>query len=128
MNAESLTSILTYLGILGIPSIFAMTAWCIRKCNQYTRQLIILMQAQKAQMRAQLLKDFHEYKQRGYVIDIELQEWSNQYKAYHELVGENGILDDRYQQMLKLPNAAPVPVIQEIQNGSCRKALWKKNK
>lgn len=100
----TLIKFVTYLGILGIPSIFSMTMYCVNKCNKYTKQLIILMKAQKAQMRAQLLKDFAHYKEQGWISDIEMQEWQNQYKAYHELVGENGVLDDRYEKLLNLPN------------------------
>lgn len=103
---RTIVDIVTIFGIFGIPSIFTMTVWCVRKCNAYTKQLIILMQAQKAQMRADLLKDFATYRDRGYVLDIELQEWQNQYKAYHQLVGENGVLDDRYDRLLKMPNQA----------------------
>lgn len=108
-GSRELIDIVTYMGILGIPSIFTMTIFCIKKCNQYTKQLIILMSAQKAQMRAQLLKDYALFYDRGYILDVELQEWSNQYKAYHELVGNNGILEDRYQQLIRLPNTPPPP-------------------
>lgn len=101
---EQIINIVTLMGILGIPSIFSMTMYCLKKCDTYTRQLVILMKAQKAQMRAQLLKDYKLYKMQGYISDIELKEWQNQYLAYHELVGENGILDDRYRQLLSLPS------------------------
>lgn len=29
-----------WLGVLGIPSIFAMTTWCIKSCIHYTKQLM----------------------------------------------------------------------------------------
>ena len=32
-----------------------------------------------------------------------MEDWENQYKAYHSL-GENGILDSRREQLLMLPN------------------------
>ena len=32
-----------------------------------------------------------------------MEDWENQYKAYHSL-GENGILDSRREQLLQLPN------------------------
>ncbi len=98
----TLINFVTILGVLGIPSIFSLTMWCVNKCNTYTKQLIILMKAQKAQMRAQLLKDYKMYTERGEISNIELREWENQYKAYHELVGDNGILDDRYEKLLNL--------------------------
>lgn len=107
MTQQELVQLVTNMGLFGIPSIFAMTAWCIRKCNQYTRQLIVLMQAQKAQMRAQLLKDYAHYREQGWISDIEMQEWQNQYNSYHQLVGENGVLDDRYEKLMNLPNIPP---------------------
>lgn len=93
----------TWLGIFGIPSIFSLTMWCVKKCNIYTKQLKILMAAQKAQMRAQLLKDYGIFMERGSIMQIELDEWENQYQAYHQLVGPNGILDDRRLNLFKLP-------------------------
>lgn len=103
-----LTRLVTYLGIFGIPSIFTMTLYCIKQCNKYTKQLVILMRAQKAQMRAKLLEDFRVYEARGYITDMEAQEWQNQYLAYHELVGENGILDAKYTTIQNMPNVPPV--------------------
>lgn len=105
---STLVTIVTYLGIFGIPSIFTISAYCYRKCDTYTKQLMILMKAQKAQMRAQLLKDYYHYERQGWISDIEMQEWQNQYQAYHELVGPNGVLDDRYQKLINLPNKPPV--------------------
>lgn len=99
-----LFKIVTYLVAFGIPSIFSITVFALRKVNTYTKHIVILMKAQKAQMRAQLLKDYYFFESQGYISDIELQEWQNQYNAYHELVGENGILDDRYRKLLALPN------------------------
>lgn len=92
----------TWLGIFGIPSIFSLTMWCVKSCKKYTKQLKILMQAQKAQMRAQLLKDYTFYMRQGYISQLELDEWENQYQAYHQLVGPNGILDDRRINLFKL--------------------------
>lgn len=104
---EQLVALVTFMGIFGIPSIFSMTVWCVKKCNKYTNQLIILMKAQKAQMRSQLLKDYSFYAKQGWISDIELKEWQNQYNAYHQLVGENGVLDNRYEKLKDLPNEEP---------------------
>lgn len=101
---QTIVHVVTIFGIFGIPSIFTMTMWCIKKCNEFKRTLVILMQAQKAQMRAQLLKDYKMYIEQGYIPDVEMKEWQNQYNAYHELVGENGVLDDRYKKLLALPS------------------------
>ena len=60
--SEKIMELITWLGALGIPSIFAMTVWCIRCCLQYTRQLKVLAKAQQAQMRSQLLEHVLSWK------------------------------------------------------------------
>ncbi|KSV60401.1 hypothetical protein [Acetivibrio ethanolgignens] len=95
--------IIAWLGALGIPSIFAMTVWCIKCCLQYTRQLKVLAKAQQAQMRSQLLEQYHFYMDDGWISEEHMEDWENQYQAYHSL-GENGILDSRRDQLLLLPN------------------------
>lgn len=107
MSPETIKEILSWLSILGVPSIFAMTAWCVKTCRVYSKQIKILFQSQQAQMRAQLLKDYKEYDKKGYILDIELKDWENQYQAYHQL-GANGVLNDRYERLLQLPNDPPV--------------------
>ena len=90
-----------WLGILGIPSIFAMTTWCIKSCIQYTKQLKVLAKAQQAQMRSQLLYQYHLYMDAGWISEENMEDWENQYQAYHCL-GENGVLDSRRADLLKL--------------------------
>lgn len=86
----------------GVPSLFAISAFCLRSCLTLAKQLNILIRAQKAQMRAQLLKDYDQYINRGWISNIELDEWMNQYSAYHVLQGENGVLDNRKVNLLNL--------------------------
>ena len=99
---------ISWLSMLGIPSIFSMTAWCIANCIRYTKQLKVLIKAQQAQMRSQLLDQYHYYMESGWISEEHMEDWENQYKAYHCL-GENGILDSRRDQLLKLPNSKPKP-------------------
>ena len=102
MNGE-IKEIIAWLGALGIPTIFAMASWCIKCCVQYTKQLKVLAKAQQAQMRSQLLEQYHFYMDSGWISEEHMEDWENQYKAYHSL-GENGILDSRREQLLQLPN------------------------
>ena len=104
--SEKIMELITWLGALGIPSIFAMTVWCIKCCLQYTRQLKVLAKAQQAQMRSQLLELYHFYMDDGWISEEHMEDWENQYQAYHSL-GENGILDSRRAELLKLPNRKP---------------------
>lgn len=99
---DSLKSYVDILAVFGIPSIFAMTSWCIRECKKYTKQLKILMKSQQAQMRSQLLKDYITYKTQGYITDLQLQDWENQYQSYHAL-DANGVMDSKRAEILNLP-------------------------
>ena len=105
--SSAVKEFVSWLGILGIPSIFTMTVWCIKSCIQYTRQLKVLAKAQQAQMRSQLLEQYHRYIKDGYISEEHMEDWENQYKAYHELVGDNGVLDARREKLLNMPNQRP---------------------
>lgn len=100
---DKMVQFVTILGVFGIPSIFSMTMWCVKKCKDFSEQMKTLMSAQKAQMRSQMLKDYEYYQERGYITDIEMQEWQNQYNAYHKLVGANGVLEARYDTLKQMP-------------------------
>ena len=101
--SSAVVKFVSWLGILGIPSIFTMTIWCIKSCIRYTRQLKVLAKAQQAQMRSQLLEQYHRYIKDGYISAEHMEDWENQYQAYHSL-GENGILDSRRETLMKLPS------------------------
>ena len=101
--SSAVVEFVSWLGILGIPSIFTMTVWCIKSCIRYTRQLKVLAKAQQAQMRSQLLEQYHSYIKDGYISEEHMEDWENQYQAYHSL-GENGILDSRRESLMKLPS------------------------
>ncbi len=104
---QTFKQVIMWLGALGIPSIFVMTTWCIRCCRSYTSQLKVLVKAQQAQMRSQLLEQFHQYMDDGWISEEHMEDWENQYQAYHSL-GENGVLDSRRKQLLQLPNKKEV--------------------
>jgi hypothetical protein len=98
---EKTMIILNFLALLGFPSIFIILSALFKKMGKYSNQIKILMNAQQAQMRSQLLKDFYNYKSRGYIYESELEDWENQYKAYHAL-GANGIMDKRRETLFDL--------------------------
>lgn len=102
--ADSMRELSYWLGIIGIPSVFALTSWCVKACITFYKKLDILASAQKAQMRGQLLDQFYSYKERGFVYQDQLDEWINQYNAYHQLVGNNGVLDSKKDEILKFPS------------------------
>lgn len=95
------------MSLVGIPSIFSVSVWCIRICLKYTKQIKILMKSQQAQMRSKLLDKYHAHMSAGWISEEALEDWENQYQSYHEL-GQNGILDARRQNLFSLPNNKPI--------------------
>lgn len=98
---EKIMLILNLLAVLGVPTIFAVLVTVWRKVAKYSAQIKVLMSAQQAQMRSQLLKDYYKYVDRGFVYESELDDWENQYQAYHSL-GANGIMDNRRTKLMSL--------------------------
>lgn len=105
---EKILKVLQFAAILGIPTIFAMFAWILKRIKGYSKQMRVLMNAQQAQMRSQLLRDYYYYTRRGYVYEAELADWENQYQAYHSL-GANGIMDKRRERLLELEVKEEIP-------------------
>ena len=106
--SSAVVEFVSWLGILGIPSIFTMTVWCIKSCIRYTKQLKVLAKAQQAQMRSQLLQQYHLYMDAGWISEEHMEDWENQYQVYHSL-GENGVLDSRRSELLKLESRNNFP-------------------
>lgn len=102
--AENIKEIAGWLGLLGVPTIFIMISGIIQAVIGILKKINILMSAQKAQMRSQLLTQYYEYTKRGFIYSDEQREFENQYLAYHELVGENGILDTKREEILNMPS------------------------
>lgn len=102
--SEHLKEIVSWLGIFGIPTIFAMASFCLKSVCKFAKQMKILMAAQKAQMRSQLLEQYHIHMKNGYIEDDDLDDWENQYQAYHALVGPNGVLDSKREKLYTLPD------------------------
>lgn len=107
MANHYLVTIVTFMGLLGIPSIFSMTMYCINKCNKYTNQLKILMRSQQEQMKTNLFEQYKKYISQGWIDLEDLSIWESNYQAYHEL-GKNGVMDSKRDELLKLPNKKEV--------------------
>ena len=106
---EKTMIVLNFIAVLGFPTVFGMIAALARRTKKYSEQIKTLMNAQQAQMRSQLLKDYYTYKQRGYVYESELEDWENQYQAYHSL-GANGIMDKRRDTLFNLETRKEIDV------------------
>lgn len=107
--ASGIKELASWMGFLGVPSIFAIIVFIIKHMRRYTNKIQVLCKAQQAQMRAQLLELYHVYKERGYITEEEMEEWENQYQAYHSL-GSNGVLDKRRDELMRLPSTPQLPI------------------
>ena len=101
---EGIRTVVDYLALLGVPSIFTIVLFLFRSLKKSYQSINILQSAQKAQMRSQMLKQYDEYMKQGYIEQIYLDDWMNQYDAYHKLVGNNAVLDARRDDLIHLPN------------------------
>lgn len=94
--------VIKWMSLLGIPTIFAMVAALTRMLIGQGKKISILMAAQQAQMRRDLMEDYYRHKANGYISSRDIDDWEAQYQAYHAL-GANGVLDARRAELLELP-------------------------
>ncbi len=105
--AEELREVVGWLALFGVPGVFTMVVFLFKTVMKAINNIEILQKAQKAQMRSQLLKQYDDYMAQGYIEPIYLDDWLNQYNAYHALVGPNAVLDARKEDLIHLPNHKP---------------------
>lgn len=105
--SEEIRSFVNWMALLGIPGVFTIVLFMFRTLMKAIQSVNILQKAQKAQMRSQLLKQHDEYMAQGYIEQLYLDDWMNQYNAYHQLVGPNAVLDARMDDLIHLPNRKP---------------------
>lgn len=100
---DRLTTIASWLSVLGMPTLTAIIIFMFKSVKKSVSDITILHRAQKAQMRSQLLEQYAKYKNQGYIEQIYLDDWLNQYDGYMHLVGANHVLEARKADLLKLP-------------------------
>lgn len=69
-----------------------------------------LMSGIQAVLRAEMIKDFNKYSEKGYAPLYARQNFENMWAQYHAL-GANGVMDDIHEKFLELP------VREEVQKG-----------
>lgn len=102
---SELRTIVNFMALVGIPSLFAISAYFVKACVKFSKKVDTLMNAVQKQMRRELTQDYHKYVDAGYIDDDDLELWVEGYKAYHDL-GQNGIMDKRKDDLIEL-NAHP---------------------
>jgi len=108
---EGIEEFSKWLAILGFPGIVTVIVFLFKTLSKSINAIEILQKAQKSQMRSQMLKQHDEYMSQGYIEQIYLDDWMNQYKAYHQLVGDNEVLEVKKKDLLALPNRKPRPSV-----------------
>ena len=88
------------LSLIGIPSIFAMVCYIFKMLKSQGQKIKILMDAQQAQMRRDLIEDYYRREKSETILERDLTSWVAQYNAYHAL-GANGVLDNIYASMMQ---------------------------
>ena len=89
------------MALIGIPSLFACSAYFIKACMRFSKKIDTLMNAVQKQMRRELTQDYHRYIDAGCIDDDDLDLWMEGYKAYHGL-GQNGVMDKRASDLIDL--------------------------
>lgn len=99
---NTMKEILSWMGVLGVPTVFCIFGWVTSTLKSYNNKLNILMGAVQAQMRSDLLRQYYKAKEQGFISSEDLDEWENQYQSYHAL-GQNGVLDKRRDELFDMP-------------------------
>ena len=94
-----LVQILSTLGLIGVPSAFAIVMYAYKR-NKAMRL------GMQALLRANLTRDWREFSELGYAPMYARENFENEYQQYHNL-GANGVIDDIRTKFLALPDRPP---------------------
>lgn len=92
---------ITWLNILGVPTLFTIGVWLYTKIKKSAEDTILLKKAVQGMMRHDLIADYKRYMQDGEINEVELFDWQDRYKSYHSL-GQNGVLDAYNEDIINL--------------------------
>lgn len=98
--------VVTIMGMLGIPSIFALSSWCvkqiinIKKTDKEERELI--KRSIQTILKRELNRDYHKYMELGCITDDDFEEWCDTYEIYH-LLFTNGKMTKKDNDIRQLP-------------------------
>lgn len=84
---------------------WAIPAFLTFVCGWLTlqaRKQKALMSGVQAVLRAEMIKDFNKYSEKGYAPLYARQNFENMWRQYHGL-GANGVMDDIHDKFLSLP-------------------------
>lgn len=106
------------LSLLAVPSLFAliygrMFARIEKKQQQHDKELEknnnetkAVMLGVQALLRAEMIKDYNKWSDRGYAPIYARESFENCWEQYHSL-GANGVMDDIHDKFMELPTTKP---------------------
>lgn len=107
---ETLKTILSVLGMIGVPSLGVIVGWLVKsvKADKLARkkEMDALKKGVQAMLRGQMICDYNKWHEdRGYAPIWVKDSFHNIYKQYDAL-GENGVMEDIHDKFMDLPTDA----------------------
>ncbi len=100
------------LTIIGIPSLITLfVQWLIttfsKKNKTHRLEIEYLKLGIQALLRDRLLESYKACKKRGWISIQDKENFNNMYCQYHSL-GQNGVMDGVYKEVMSLPTEPPI--------------------
>lgn len=92
---------------LGIPAGLFGILW--KKVQLSKKENKAVMKGIQALLRAQMIADYNQYKEKGYAPIYARDNFENCWRQYHDL-GVNGVMDDIHNKFMALPTEPPVNI------------------
>lgn len=104
-------TIYDFLMLLGVPSLVTLAiVWLVEKFSKRRREKRdndkLIQQSLQALLRDRLRYQYCKYVKRGWMDIDDKNNYVNMYERYHAL-GENGVMDRMYDEILQLPTSPP---------------------
>ena len=87
----------------------ALVGWLVKRHrdsveeqDQLKADNAVLKQGFQALLRAQMVKDYNRYQEKGFMPIYAKDNFENVYQAYHRM-GSNGVMDDIYSKVMAMP-------------------------
>ncbi len=99
------------LTLIGVPSLITLfVQWLIstfsKKNKIHRLEIKSLKLGIQALLRDRLLESYKVYKKRGWISIQDKENFNNMYSQYHSL-GQNGVMDGVYKEVMDLPTDPP---------------------
>lgn len=96
-------TIYNWLCLLGIPSAVAtIVSFILAKLKKMKADQDALKLGMQASLRADMIRDFNKWSEKGYAPIYARENFLNLYESYHQL-GANGVMDDIKDKFMQLP-------------------------